>query len=273
MTACGSGREGGRPPPPMTASSVWKRLPRLLLSSRASFAGFLRSVLGEVPPCQAPRSDDHSAATNGIWPIPPPFPSAWKPRGARPEGDYLDAGPLHSGLNLAVVILSWLHLGRPSAAPRSCRLGVTLSQQQRETVERLSAPFDVWLAEPPVDLADLGRAREGASQRYAALRRLEARAGDLRAELDPYAPARRRPDPRFDEQRRSRRDPGTILVDLLPGTIESTCQPVVAARLGFSGRPVFNQSTLFDAHTRDVYMNPLAFRSFTADMPLAPPSL
>jgi len=143
-----------------------------------------------------------------------------------------------------------------------------LSQQQRETVERLSAPFDVWLAEPPVDLADLGRAREGASQRYAALRRLEARAGDLRAELDPYAPARSRADPRFDEQRRSRRDPGTILVDLLPGTIESTCQPVVAARLGFSGRPVFNPAPLFDAHTRDVYMNPLAFRSFTADMQL-----
>ena len=68
------------------------------------------------------------------------------------KGDGLSQPSAQNGkrqaVNLAILVLSWLHLGRPCAAPPGLRSGASLNRVQWATVRRLERYFD--------DLAEFG---------------------------------------------------------------------------------------------------------------------
>ena len=130
-------------------ASLVNSLPRWLLRSHCSLAGFLRSIVQ----CPADRTDAATSPSRGssTWPMPLPYPEAFS-RGCSVSG-------LHHKrmVCLHVMVLDWLCLNRPSAAPRELRLGARLTPKQWSAVAVLKRL--AWDGNTPdaVDAVSMGR--------------------------------------------------------------------------------------------------------------------
>lgn len=60
-------------------------------------------------------------------------------------------------LNLLVISLSWLSLGKPNVAPQRIRTTVLLSEEQLLHVENLAYAAAAWKTSAPVGVSSLGR--------------------------------------------------------------------------------------------------------------------
>lgn len=104
-------------------------LPRLLLRSDCRLRGFLRSII-QSP---ADRTDRATPAPRGAstWPMPLPYPEMFVKRGHIRKEHELQL------LNMQVLVLNWLYLGRPGGAPAEIRLGKRLNSKQWSAVQVL----------------------------------------------------------------------------------------------------------------------------------------
>ena len=105
-------------------------LPRLLLKTKGSLRGFLRSIV------QNPADEMSCTSTPGgitTWPCPLPYPEVFK-RGAC---SHVPDAHLKRLVCLQVAVLNWLMLGRAEVAPTSLRLGTRLTARQWTAVKML----------------------------------------------------------------------------------------------------------------------------------------
>eukprot|EP00438_Fugacium_kawagutii_P002455 Skav235883 [mRNA] locus=scaffold5594:7902:12776:+ [translate_table: standard] len=128
-------------------SQLWGALPRIVLKSGTSLASFLRSFLGNQP-------WKHRGTAFPLWPIAAPYPASFL--GAE-VGRSREELSLRKAVNLAILALSWLHLGRPHRCPGSLSLTSTLSSKQWEVVARVEQHLREVQEVGVVDAAQMGR--------------------------------------------------------------------------------------------------------------------
>ena len=138
----------GSAAPTRRIESLWMSITRWVLRSGGPFASFLHSYIGNKSIAQVDTA--HS-----LWPLPAPYPQWLKSGGGRDRSG-LQLGGRQRAVNLAVLALSWLHLGCPAKCPAGLWCGMQLSGKQKQVVSHLESHFqDVQIGE--VGPAEMGR--------------------------------------------------------------------------------------------------------------------
>lgn len=138
----------GSAAPTLRIESLWMSITRWVLRSGGPFASFLHSYIGNKSIAQVDTA--HS-----LWPLPAPYPQWLKVGGGRDRSG-LELGGRQRAVNLAVLALSWLHLGCPAKCPAGLWCGMQLSGKQKQVVSHLESHFqDVQIGE--VGPAEMGR--------------------------------------------------------------------------------------------------------------------
>ena len=235
--------------PTVKVAALLNSLPRWILKTKGSLRGFLLSVLSmpEKRCSSTSRQDEADGFAAGTWPIPVPYPEAFRSGGGGYEGWKKRL------LSLEIVVLSWLHLGCPSAAPSFLRLGTKLTSVQWSVVSYLRRlSFDSNFPEF-VDAVLMGRAASKFENFDDVLGALSRAALDLHGEGRGYfGGGFNKPDRFEDGWMRS-----GVLLRKLGGKPMLTARPIVASRLSFPGRPSFDPVQFLDAKTTEIYLRPI----------------
>lgn len=152
-------REGAKLPgmdaSTVRVASVVNSLPRWILNTKGSLRGFLLSI---IKPCdEFSLSTLHSRPAAppgvGVWPMPVPFPEVFV------ASKQSACFPLWQKklVALQVIVLSWLHLNRPSSAPPFLQLGAQLTSKQWSAVKMMLRLVRDSNTPEFVDAADMGR--------------------------------------------------------------------------------------------------------------------
>lgn len=190
-------------------------------------------------------------------PMPLPFPEACRTGSLDGSRD----GALKSGVNAVVLVLNHLHLGQPSIAPSSLRLGNRLSKRQWESVALLRSFLKSWVEEDSIDPVSMGRSASKVESIEEAVAELEARAKTLASGSgNGYFPHRSEDfSAGLDEEAQS------------SYSSFSTFKEIEPDRLSFVGVPSFDPKPFLDARGCDVFERPLDFRmdpkSFDGNIP------
>lgn len=141
----------GAKAPVVNVLALWSSMARPLLRSKTNFATFLHSFLHNEPSAEEGTADQ-------LWPIPAPYPT-WL------SGEHLQWRQVRRvtrarqmAVNLVVLGLSWLHMGRPKTAPKAMSLRSTLTKAQWVTVKRMEGYFEDLIRVGDVGPAQMGRA-------------------------------------------------------------------------------------------------------------------
>eukprot|EP00435_Cladocopium_sp_Y103_P014663 s4220_g3.t1 len=231
-------------------------MPRWLLKSSCGLQRFLRSILTMRGQCPTSKS-------SCTWPMALPYPEVFR------AGGNLDArSHMKRLLCFQVLVLDWLHLDKPDAAPACLRLGEHLSARQWTVVRMLEhLAFDGNTPEL-VDAADMGRAAgkvEGYEDSLAALSRAVS---TLQTSEGRYYGSRRlSSDDQVEEETKWRcgKMVGSVTEDS-----EIHARPLVADRLNFPPKPCFDPLPYFDKSTAVLYERPLSEGRPLADVGKAP---
>ena len=220
-------------------------LPRWLMKTKCSLQSFLRSILKN-----ARGSTSSTSGTSSTWPMPVPFPEAFRSGAAS-----LGTMSTKRLISLQVVTFSWLALGKPFNAPAHLSLGNRLTARQWSVVRMLMhLSFD---GNSPqfVDAATMGRAAakvEGYEDTLSAV----ARAVSTLQVFEGHYAA---------QPRSFRRSAGGEAEPVRSGTCvgevshmpEHGAKPLKASRLQFPGKPEFDPRKYFDRSTKKLYEFPL----------------
>ena len=110
----------GAKAPTVKVPALVNSMPRHLLKHGSVLGSFVKSILS----CK-PSSRDERPQHGALWPIPVPYPEAF-------DGGVRDGGPnwRKRRICLLVLLMDWLFLGKPAAAPDCLSLGSRLSGKQ-----------------------------------------------------------------------------------------------------------------------------------------------
>ena len=233
-------------------SSVVNSLPRWILNTKGSLKGFLLSILKPIGDVSSPTSRLKASAPPGasVWPMPVPYPEAF---GSSQHGvcRVLWEKKL---VSLQVIVLSWLHLNRPSSAPVFLRLGGWLTSKQWSAVKTMLRLVCDSNTPEFVSAVDMGRSASKYESVEKTLGAMARAVGSLHADGGYLKSGGSKPDVFDDSWLRC-----GSLVGRLPGSSTCTARPIVADRLNFPGRPLFDPVKFFDARTCELYLRPLDY--------------
>ena len=247
---------------------IWHPLLRWILDARTTFATFLHSVK-----CNKPSEEEGTART--IWPMPPPYPRRMGFAEADSGSSNYKVIAVEKALNLVILMLSWLHLHQPAVAPRTLRLGRTLTRAQWRVVRRLR-PF----VEEVGDFGDVGPAEMGRTAS-----KMEGLDGQL-ASLHDFAASRglagsfggyvgrgflRKPSDQVDMKPGAELDAGEV-VGSYKGADLILAKEIEPERLSFpADRPNFKPEKYFDDVHLQCYEDPASLADIDAFAQLEPP--
>lgn len=238
--------------------SVLNSFLRHLMRSRSRVGAFARSFC-----CQTfDRAMTHDTAFRGLFPVPIPYPEALC-RGARDDARRLCE---KKAICAVVIVLNYLHLGRPRECSKELLMRRPLSKIQWDGVRRLEFLMKAWLDVSPVDANSMGRIAGKVESLEDSLKALEKAAQSLDQHGRDYFSAR---VPAEDFAPRVARG---WSVGILPHCDEfSTFKQVDPSRLSFTGVPGFDPSYFLDEGGRRIYEEPIKHRrdpnSYTGKLP------
>ena len=205
---------------------------RHILSSKSGLGRFARSLFSLS---RKPFEGSTETFSAGL-PMPLPFPEACRPGSLDGSHD----GALKCGVNAVVLVLNHLHLGQPSVAPPSLRLGNRLSKRQWKSVALLKSFLKSWVDEDDIDPVSMGRSASKVESIEEAIAELEARAKTfVSGSSNGYFPHRSETFAAgLDE------DAGTVVGQSSFSSF-STFKEIDPDRLSFVGTPSFEFKTLF----------------------------
>ena len=231
---------------------LWNSLARWILSTFSSFARFLKSLLSTAPSVE-------DGTTSTCWPMPVPYPEVW-----RHEDEAAPLSPavrsLRKAVNLVVLALDWLHMGRPGVIPSVLALGRSLSKQQWRVVKRFESQMLDVAHSGDIDAAAMGRTAAKVEGLDSILTELQGQAMTWRAA--GY-------EQRLEAQSRPQRaanlsaghqlcDPGVVIGKLKFGA-PVLAKEVDASRISVPERPPeFDPSDLFSEPHKTVYSDPIS---------------
>ena len=221
---------------------VWSSWFRALLSSSSSLRSFFHSLRTQT-------ATKHVARVE-VWPMPLPFPRALTARARRRSSD---AHSLQLGVTVVVLVLSWLHLGMPSAAPPSICRGAQLSQAQAAVVDALAADLQPWNSCAPIDCNAMGRSASKVEAIEFTLAALQAEALPAAQALRNYRGLSSSRPPRPG----AALHPGSV-IGRLSSSIEHAAKDIETTRLKMRGVPSFVPDPFLDSSNRAWYKHPLA---------------
>ena len=223
-------------------------LPRWLLKSKCSLSGFLLSiVMNPSSTCCTSALSSAEKTNAGIWPIPIPYPEVFTGRGSGSESW------LKKLVSMEVVVLSWLHLGCPDAAPVSLRIGTSLTRQQWNVIEMMRGLSADSNTPEFVDAVGMGRAASKFEDVDETILALSKAAADFHVFSEGYeGGSSSRPSTYDDSWCRA----GT-LKHSLQGASLMTAKPIDPSRLSFPSAPAFDPLPFFDGATAEAFLRPL----------------
>eukprot|EP00434_Breviolum_minutum_P008186 symbB.v1.2.007217.t1/scaffold441.1/size205278/4 len=247
---------------------IWHPLLRWILDARTTFATFLHSVK-----CNRPSKEEGTART--IWPMPPPFPRRMGFNEAFDKDADNKEVAVQKGLNLVVLMLSWLHLYQPAVAPRTLRLGRALSPAQWRVVRRLK-PF----LEEVGDFGDVGPEEmgrtaskmEGLDGQLAALHEFAANSGLTRAAVGYLGRDLRHGQHEASEMKQGAELDAGEVIGSYKGAELIVAKEIEPERLSFpADRPHFNPKKYLDEIHQQCYEDPASLADSGAVEQLQPP--
>ena len=134
-------------------AALWRALPRIFFSGRNSFSSFARSQTFIKP---TSTSYGFTSSSSPLWPMRLPYPGAFKSGWSDTAYDS-EENALQKAVNLAVLLLNWLALGRPKHAPPELSLLPLATGAQRAVVRRLESMMREVVLHPVVAAEDMGR--------------------------------------------------------------------------------------------------------------------
>ena len=162
--------------------SVLNSFLRHLMRSRSRVGAFARSFC-----CQTfDRAMTHDTAFRGLFPVPIPYPEALC-RGARDDARRLCE---KKAICAVVIVLNYLHLGRPRECSKELLMRRPLSKIQWDGVRRLEFLMKAWLDVSPVDANSMGRIAGKVESLEDSLKALEKAAQSLDQHGRDYFSAR-----------------------------------------------------------------------------------
>lgn len=243
----------GASAPTCNIARIWASMFRWILEARSDFSTFLHSVI-----CNKPSLEEGTAFS--IWPMPPPYPQWMRPGNACDKRGAEGTMEKQKALNLIVLNLSWQHLGQPSRAPPSLRLGRKLNGRQWAVVRRFDEMLDALLLAGDIGPAEMGRTAAKMEGLEGILQSLHAFA--KAAGLDAIAQGSLlRTDAREPNQAPSLR-PGALddageVVGVYRGEELINAKDIEPSRLSFpQEKPEFDPTPFLDEQHRQCYDNP-----------------
>eukprot|EP00438_Fugacium_kawagutii_P000176 Skav214254 [mRNA] locus=scaffold2045:416029:421014:- [translate_table: standard] len=240
---------------------MWNSLQRMVLACSTPFARFLRSLKSRKP------LEDGGTATP-LWPMPMPFPR-WTTRNGGKFVDYKEMC-LEKALNIQIVLLSWLHLGKPSVAPASMALERALNFKQWAVVKRFKKQMLELADAGDFGPSNIGRSVAKVESLAFLLDELRQRTAHL---LSPYE---HRPFAQSNPEQKLLRghelsDPGEVIGTLAQGAPQ-LAKCVEPSRLSFPKEaPTFDATEFFDEPHRSVFLDPIANSKNAEDVLEEPP--
>lgn len=194
--------------------------------------------------------------------MPLPYPSALKPRDCIPEVDK-KAVSFEKSLNLAVLVLNWLHLRRPSVAPLEVVIGTPLSKVQWRVVRHLEFVMAGCKEASPISAHEMGRTAAKMEDIETFIGKLQQFETAAHSYLDSHFGKNfgsfshlSRPRSRSFAPGLQRVPPGEIL-GTLSGATQMTAKIIESDRLNFRGEPCFDPSGFLDRRGREVFQRPV----------------
>ena len=220
---------------PIDPFEILRGLPDLVFRSPTSLGSFAKSSL------RSASSDSQSDGNprgmpRSVWPMPPPYPQVLREdHRSLPEGEFKKLA-----VDLVVISLNYLDLGRPTRAPITCLAGGQLTRAQWEHAERISKFVEGWFEQGTLTASDMGRTASKVED-------LEKVLSDLRAGvlLQPLPSRANFLDDGIDGD-----------LGLLRGQKFGSFKEVEADRLKFRGFPDFDPRPYLDPLSRGIYEEP-----------------
>ena len=213
------------------ATDFWNSVVRWILVSRC---GRLRTFL--FSSFRARADDAQSIRTSGpVWPIPLPYTKRDQ------QAKSFSTTSFQRGVNAVILLLNWLHLGQPGAAPKGFSLRRRLTGEQRGVVSRLERVMQLWADSPEVTAAEMGRT---ASKVESLEDQISSLATSLAGMCSNYGA--------------SSGGGAKICKSSITGADIQVAKPIEADRIRFTGAPTFDPAPYFDETTAAWYNDPLA---------------
>ena len=158
--------------------------------------------------------------------------------------------------NIIIVILNWLHLGRPRVCPQLACLGTPLNGDQIAYVARIEHMSQRCFDLGSISAPQLGRTCGKVESVSHLLVALMEYAKDVKLELDPYSNSRTNHDKFFDTTI-NMKDTSSVKVGTLDSAVLQVAKDVEPARIGFkTPRPNFDPRRLYQGETLEAYEDP-----------------
>ena len=249
-----------------TGAGFFNGVFRKLLRVGSGLGHFARSLVShDFAYCTTMSTASTTNLPAAGFPMPLPFPEVMKDAGD--SGGVSDSeAALKRGVNSIVLVLDYLHLGRPRRAPSYLRIGARLRQKQWDTVSWLKECARVWIETEAIGPSEMGR---GASK----VESIEGLVGELSRRASEFGL-----QSTYDSKKL-----GAIPAQLPPSeaaghivgqsrssslTAFKTIEP---SRLQFLGAPTFDPRPYLDPLTRAVFEDPDAFavplQQYTGELP------
>lgn len=186
-----------------------------------------------------------------LYPLPLPYPEALRRQDG--GGEKL---ALKRGVCALVIVLNYLHLGRPRSCAPELKLNRPLSKKQWRGVQRLERMMEAWIFVSPIDAEAMGRTAAKVESLEEDLARLEAAAQRLSKDRGGYFGAGKK----VQEEPVPDRARGFDLGFAQQSGLFSTFKQVDPDRLAFVGTPSFDPRRYLDERGRKIFEEPIACR-------------
>lgn len=237
--------------PTISIPSLLNSMPRLVLRAGGGFSSFLHAIVSNKP-CDR---DDHTEA-KWIWPIPVPYPEAFR------SGSSTGVLWKKKRLCLEVLLLDWFWLGKPTGSPANLRLGRQLTAKQWRVVRTLEHLAEDENSVEHVDAESMGRLAgkiELQDEELAAMHRALDSLNNYGCSMFPSSGASfdRVADAGFAEEC-SRGAFGTFTGEV-KAVSHVAARAIDASRISFGEPPAFDPVPYLDRRTAMMYDEPQRF--------------
>ena len=238
----------------------WSSMARWMLRSVGPLSSFFRSMIGRLP-----STSEGSACS--LWPIPAPYPKWLVAGNQRHSGQHgYRRMCQQKAVNYVVVVLSWLHLNRPSVAPACLNLQANLNKQQWAVVHRLERLLVELSMTDAVGPEQMGRTAAKVESLDSSLEILHVQA----QKLLPEKYAKPAAEPQFLKSGACR-VAGMVVGSLKMGN-QNVAREVEASRLSVPMEPPeFRPEGLLPEHHCEGYKNPIKFATDPTASSVPPP--
>eukprot|EP00438_Fugacium_kawagutii_P001100 Skav235078 [mRNA] locus=scaffold2106:3814:8424:- [translate_table: standard] len=209
-------------------------------------------------------TDDETGPAAELFPIALPYPEVFAKKHQLED----EAMTLKKGVCALVIVLNYLHLGRPARSDERLWGRRKLSRKQWEAVRRFEAMLQAWDSVSQISPEVMGRTASKVETLEDTLEQLEVIAQGLDGSSNKYF-ARAKGE---DQLGQPVEDTGAV-VGRMKGAPPSTFKQVDPDRLTFVGRPSYDPTPYLDPLSRRIYLDPCGERLAPSEVARRPPKL